>query len=155
MIFKLESICDGPGTLLTTDVEHKSIEQYRRKYGNSLTDIRNLEHECKINPNTKLVSIISINNVVGLGTLIPSYPYMENNIYPIMHTDAVQMFGRVRFSNLYECITFSAHKLHGPKGVAGLWIDKHTWDIMKANPNKFKFKYQGTLNAPCDRDWET
>ncbi len=78
-----------------------------------------------IQPNTKLISIMAVNN--ELGTINPIAKLgeisVENNI--LFHTDAVQMFGKLPMDLSEIHINFmsmSAHKLYGPKGVGALYI---------------------------------
>ena len=82
--------------------------------------------EAALKPNTKLISIMAINNEIG--TINPlsqiSQLCQRNNIF--FHSDAVQMFGKLPLdlSELtIDFISFSAHKLYGPKGVGALYID--------------------------------
>ena len=78
-----------------------------------------------IQPNTKLISIMAVNN--ELGTINPIAKLgeisAENNI--LFHTDAVQMFGKLPMdlSDIHiNFMSMSAHKLYGPKGVGALYI---------------------------------
>jgi len=78
-----------------------------------------------IQPNTKLISIMAVNN--ELGTINPMAKLgeiaKENNI--LFHADAVQMFGKLPMdlSDIHiDFLSMSAHKLYGPKGVGALYI---------------------------------
>ena len=78
-----------------------------------------------IQTNTKLNSLMAVNN--ELGTINPIAKLgeisVENNI--LFHTDAVQMFGKLPMDLSEIHINFmsmSAHKLYGPKGVGALYI---------------------------------
>ena len=45
----------------------------------------------------------------------------------VLHSDAAQAVGKVPVNvRDADLVTFSAHKIHGPKGVGGLWIRKGT-----------------------------
>lgn len=91
--------------------------------------------EREIKDNTVLVSIIYVNNETGvvapiaeigeiLKSQVPSTEYREKIIF---HTDAVQAveFMPVNVDELkVDLLTFTAHKIHGPKGVGGLYVRK-------------------------------
>lgn len=94
-----------------------------RPNNNGIVECDNIEAALK--PNTKLISIMAINNEIG--TINPlsqiSQLSQRNNIF--FHSDAVQMFGKlpIDLSELtIDFISFSAHKLYGPKGVGALYI---------------------------------
>ena len=103
--------------------------------------------------NTVLVSIIYVNNEIGTtqpikeiskiikearksNTTPSSLPPLSkggieggSGIYPVFHTDSVQAL------NYLDCnvqklgvdlLTFSAHKIYGPKGIGGLYVRKNT-----------------------------
>ena len=82
-----------------------------------------------IRPNTILISIMHANSEIG--TVQPARELgaiaREHNIP--FHMDAVQTFGKVPIDldafNI-DMLSFSGHKIYGPKGVAGLYIRKGT-----------------------------
>ena len=114
----------------------------------------NLEQLKKeINDKTILVSIIHANNEIGtiqdieaIGTICKLWNsknskglgnsknfQSEKNIY--FHTDSVQSFTKTNIDVKKQNITlasFSAHKIHGPKGIGALYIKKGT-KIKKLN----------------------
>lgn len=74
-----------------------------------------------------LVSVMLVNNETGVIQDVSSIADMARAQGAIMHTDAVQGFGKipVDFSMLkVHAMTLSAHKIYGPKGAAALIIDK-------------------------------
>ena len=78
-----------------------------------------------IKPNTELISIMTINNVLGTVNNILDIGSLckENNIK--FHTDAVQAVGKininVNFDNI-DFLTCSGHKIHCPKGIGFAYI---------------------------------
>ncbi|HEU4438094.1 MAG TPA: cysteine desulfurase family protein [Methylomirabilota bacterium] len=82
-----------------------------------------------IRPDTILISIMHANSEIG--TIQPARELgaiaREHSIP--FHMDAVQTFGKVPIDldafNI-DLLSFSGHKIYGPKGVAGLYIRKGT-----------------------------
>ncbi|MBY0403857.1 MAG: cysteine desulfurase [Cyanobacteria bacterium] len=86
-----------------------------------------------LQPNTRLVSLMHGNNEMGaiqpiseISKILKARKTWESS-HPkvIFHTDAVQTVGKIPI-NLgtlgVDALTFSAHKLYGPKGVGALFI---------------------------------
>lgn len=74
-----------------------------------------------------LVSVMLVNNETGVIQDVSSIADMARAQGAIIHTDAVQGFGKipVDFSVLkVHAMTLSAHKIYGPKGAAALIVDK-------------------------------
>lgn len=82
-----------------------------------------------VNDKTVLVSVMLINN--EMGAVLPvsriAAGVKRKNPKTLVHTDAVQAFGKVpvKADKLkVDFITISSHKIHGPKGVGALYVKK-------------------------------
>ena len=90
-------------------------------------DLKQLEKS--ITPQTILVSIMHANNEIGTIQDIEKIGAVCKKHKVYFHTDAVQSFTKVPIDvkkmNI-DLASFSAHKLHGPKGIGALYIRKGT-----------------------------
>ncbi|MEA3402687.1 MAG: cysteine desulfurase NifS [Armatimonadota bacterium] len=80
-----------------------------------------------IRPDTRLISIMHSNNEVGTIEPISEIAQIAREHEVRMHTDAVQSLGKLplQVDELgVDMTAFSAHKVHGPKGVGALYIRK-------------------------------
>jgi cysteine desulfurase len=82
-----------------------------------------------ISERTGLVSVMTANNEIGTIQDIPAIARIAHDAGALLHTDAVQAFGKIPV-NVQELgvdyLTFSAHKIYGPKGIGGLYVRKGT-----------------------------
>lgn len=78
-------------------------------------------------PDTILVSLMLVNNETGAVTDIAAVSRLlkEAGSPALLHTDAVQAFGKLPFTAKglgADLISVSGHKLHAPKGIGALYI---------------------------------
>ena len=81
--------------------------------------------EKKIKNNTRLISIMHVNNELGTINPINEIARISHEKGILFHSDAVQAFGKIPIdvTNIpVDFLSMSAHKLYGPKGTGGLFI---------------------------------
>ena len=78
--------------------------------------------QAAIRPGVGLVAIMAVNNEIGVGQAIGRFAAMAHEAGALFLCDAVQGYGRAEMERAADLIAVSAHKVHGPKGIGGLWI---------------------------------
>lgn len=113
-----------------------------------------VEFEKLLNNNVSLVSIMHVSNETGAINDIAKLVKMTRRHSPkaVFHSDGVQAFGKIKV-NLraldVDLYTISAHKLHGPKGIGGLFVKKGVsiHPLVYGGGQEKGFR-SGTENAP-------
>lgn len=122
--------------IITTKIEHKAILEtckYLEKHGARVTylDIDSEGHinleELKnsITDETILVSVMWGNNEIGVLNEIEQIGEICHDSNVLFHTDATQVVGKIEINlkkSKIDFLSFSAHKLHGPKGIGAVYI---------------------------------
>ncbi len=154
---------DKGNHIITSEFEHPAVLNICKALGkkgfevtyvaidkNGFVNLEQLKNS--ITNKTVLVSIMHANNEIGTIQNINEIGNIckENNI--VFHTDAVQSFAKVPIDVKKENITlasFSAHKLHGPKGIGALYIKKATKLKKQIDGGHQEFNQRsGTENVP-------
>lgn len=128
----------GRPHIVTTTIEHPSVTEcfkYLESEGYDATYLApdrngNISMDClldSIKPETVFVSLFYVNNETGTINDIEGFAsaVKAKNKKTVFHTDAVQAFGKLPISlKNVDLMSFSAHKIHGPKGSGGLYVKK-------------------------------
>ncbi len=151
--------------IITTAIEHPSVHEPLAYLGDNGFSISRVPVDASgrldkdkllelVNEQTLIVSIMYVNNEIGsvqeVAELSAAIKAKKKDV--IFHVDAVQAFGKYKIYPKREGIdllSFSGHKIHGPKGIGALYVS----DKIKINPIVFGGGHQrgirsGTENVP-------
>ena len=151
--------------IITTRIEHPSVLNVIKNYEQEGYDVTYLQVDSSglisldelrksIRDDTVLIAIMQVNNEIG--SIQPTWEIKrileEKQSKALIHVDGIQAFGKIPMDLKawgIDTFSFSGHKIYGPKGIGGLYINKEL--VLKPivfGGNQEKGLRSGTENVP-------
>lgn len=122
--------------MLISELEHSSINSFQNNnniaslplaYDDIIQKLKELQSQSNDRHMPIFISQVFVNNETGVISPIQKLAQFCSNNSILIHSDAIQALGKVRIDVKkmpIDYLSFSAHKIFGPKGVGAIYVKK-------------------------------